>query len=164
MFYEKPSMKMLLDGFFMKKNRKREDFYSLFEFDRVGIHYDVLQAIIKKYASSCGNGFITREFNNTYGINILIFNQRAEIKTEEYSSKGKLVQSSTISFYYDSDNFPSFAIKLLKNGKQDIYRVQDFYPTTQYMKLNSFISSISSCIIEMLVDMMYKLYLKENNK
>ena len=166
MFYEKPSMKMLLDGFFVKKNRKREDFYSLFEFDRVGIHYDILQAIIKKYASSCGNGFITREFGDCSITIIIDDNQRTEIRVYERNKRHPIeTKNLTIfSFYYDTDNFPSIEAKLIKNKKQNIYRIQDLYPLTMYPNLNMVIRCVSHHIIDMLVDMMYKLYLKENNK
>lgn len=119
MFYEQPSMKSILDGFFSTKGKTKNDIKALFGFDSVhtGLPYNMLQACTLKFFEQIAKepnkdklyhfgqyltafdsiiiGLVFKDYNNAEFIIYL-------------DNKNKYV----LGFNYRTDNFPSVSITM----------------------------------------------------
>ena len=177
MFYERPSMKMMIDGLFIKKNLSHNDFKALFGFDRkLGIPYEVMQACILKYGETLNREFpfkAEREYTNCIynahiRINLFFMNYMDCMIKVEYATNTDLIVYE-IDFAYRTDNFHVMEVRVTEGTMYNVYHMNELVPTDKPKKgtngrclTNQTISFLATHISNYLVDLLYDAYLMSN--
>lgn len=179
MFYERPSMKMMIDGMFIKKDLTYNDFKALFGFDiKLGVPYKIMQAVTLKYVdtiienniskfpftSDCQRGDCT---NNGYvltSLEVIDYNNCVICVTyKNYKYE--------LRFNYRTDNYPAIEVSVadISKAKYAIYHIRELVPGTdkQYTSKGCLsdetISFLAIHVSNYLIDLLWSSYKILNN-
>lgn len=155
MFYEQPSMKMIIDGFFQNKNHTYKEFEALFGFDKIktGLPYEMLQACTVVYVENC-----VKEFPYE-----LLIDNEVKILFNAKDSASAFIRiflndgvEWELRYFYRTDNFPS--IEIIRTDKEGWipFRVRDLVQGCGVPL--SDILNITGVLIPFLTQLLYKAY------
>lgn len=168
MFYEQPSMKSILDGFFSTKGKTKDDIKALFGFDSVhtGLPYNMLQACTLKFfelvAKEANKDKVYRFVKKCAFGEVII-----GLVFEDYNNASYICCISDkdkykINFNYRTDNFPSIGISTTMGGTRYIRHLtinqEAFNDCSPFCVPTEHVLTIINGLIEVLVDMLYKAY------
>lgn len=158
MFYEQPSMRMMIDGFFEKKDRTLKDFEGLFGFDRIktGVPYEIMQASTLVYVNTIGwyPPYETEEYvdadRNSISLNVEDYNNAALIIDLK---DGKHYE---LKYMYRSDNYPAIEFVTIDGKRRFVKHFREFVPGCGLPE--DLLIKISILIVEFLAKLLYEAY------
>lgn len=168
MFYEQPSMKSILDGFFSTKGKTKDDIKALFGFDSVhtGLPYNMLQACTLKFFE-----LVVKQPNKNTAYHFVKKCAFGEVTVglvfEDYNYASYIFYISNkdrykIDFNYRTDNFPSIGIATPLGGTRYIRHLtinqEAFNDCSPFYVPTEHVLTIINGLIEVLVDMLYRAY------
>lgn len=158
MFYEQPSMRMMIDGFFAKKDRTYNEFEGLFGFDKIktGVPYEMMQACTLVYVDAKNEypPYETEEFVNDDGDSI-------SLRVEDYNNAILILDFKDGTHYeanymYRSDNFPAIEWIQIIGKKRIVKHFRELVPGCGLS--NEVLIKSSNLIIKFLTHLLYKAY------
>lgn len=159
MFYEQPSMRMMIDGFFAKKDRTYNEFEGLFGFDKIktGVPYEMMQACTLVYVDAMKNQYPpyeTDEFR-TDDLSAII------LSVEDYNNATLHIElpdgkAYEVKYMYRSDNFPAIEWIQIIGKKRIVKHFRELVPGCGLS--NEILIKTSDLIVRFLTHLLYKAY------
>ena len=159
MFYEQPSMRMMIDGFFTNKDRTYNEFEGLFGFDKIktGVPYEMMQACTLVYVDNNKDGYPpyeTDEFVNDDDDSI-------SLRVEDYNNATLIIDYKDgthyeLNYMYRSDNFPSVEFVQTIGKRRIVKHFRELVPGCGLSE--STLIKTSDLIIKFLTHLLYKSY------
>ena len=159
MFYEQPSMRMMIDGFFAKKGRTYNEFQGLFGFDKIktGVPYEMIQACTLVYVDTMKNQYPPYETEEFISDNMSII----YLSVEDYNNATLHIEFPNgkryeLKYMYRSDNFPAIEWVQIIGKKRIVKHFRELVPECGLS--NEVLIEVANLIVKFLTNLLYKAY------